>query len=689
MNREDVEKRMKELTEEIRKNNELYYNQDAPVISDYEYDLLTQELRQLEADYPDLAKPDSPTKMVGGSSGKNDFEKTTHKVPMLSLMDVFDQESVDNFLDKNDKDALYCVEEKIDGLSMSATYRNGVLVQAETRGDGLIGELITENAKHIKGIPLKLEKPSGMTSLPKLIEVRAEVYLPVAEFERINDEHELAGKRIFVNPRNAAAGLLRTKDVNEMKDAGLKAFVFNIQRVEWADNATEEDRDIFAKHDTGLNFAKEAGFNVVTSYLKRKDEIDDAIKEIGSYRGTLPYWTDGAVVKVNDIEYRDELGTGSKYPAWAIAYKYPPEEAQSVIKDIILQTGRTGRVTPVAVIDPVFLSGTSVSRATLHNPSFIKDMDIRIGDTCVILKSGEVIPKIVGMVKEKRPANSVPFDMSHMVCPECGAAIEVSADGKSAICPNEQCPAQLERYLIFVGSRDCMDISGFGPAIVRMCVANGWVSNVVDIFNLKQYKDELGDQEGFGTKSANKLLAAIEKAKGNDIDRFIKCLGIPGVGRHIGKELAKRYKSIDEIANLSTEELAAIPNIGDILADNITTYFDNPKNQELIAGLKEAGVNTNSLSYGGQQEGLLKGLTFVITGTLPSMGREEAQELIEANGGKASGSVSKKTSYLLAGEAAGSKLDKAKTLGVPVIDEEQLKQMIQGKSIAKQDDLEC
>lgn len=673
-----IETRMRELEKVIEYHTRKYYDEDAPEISDFEFDALMNELKKLEAENPELVSPASPTQHVGGSMGKSSFEKVTHDVPMLSLQDLFSKDDVEAFIQKMPTHS-FTVEEKIDGLSMAVTYQketstNGktriVLTRAETRGDGFIGEDITENAKYINGLPLTLK--GKVEELPEVLEIRAEVYLPVEDFERINRERELTGDKLFVNPRNAAAGLLRTKDLETVKAAGLHAFAFNIQRVQ-----TESP---WTSHWESLEALKKMGFATVFSTLTDGSHVVENIDAIGARKNDLPYWIDGAVIKVDDLPLREKLGAGSKYPVAQVAFKYPPEEKETTVEDIILQTGRTGRVTPVAVLSPVFLSGTSVSRATLHNPAIVREMDVRVGSTVVVLKSGEVIPKVIKVVAEKQPVDSVPFDMSKMVCPECGAAIEVSGDGNSAVCPNELCPAQFARRIQFIASRDVMDIAGFGPAVLDLCITNGWLQDYPDLYLLHNHRDELAVLKGFGEKSADKLLEAIEKSKGNDIDRFIKSLGISGVGRHIGKVLATRCPDMTAVMALTEDELLEMPDIGEISAKAIVAYFANSDNRALISRLEMLGVNMKSKMYGqAPAHGKLEGLTFVVTGTLPETSRDEAKALIENNGGKFAGSVSKKTSYVLAGEAAGSKLDKAKELGVPVITFAEFKQMLAGE----------
>ena len=656
------------LREEITYHSDLYYNEDAPEIPDYEFDAKVQKLKALENAFPALVTTDSPTQTVGGTASKSTFAKVPHAVPMLSLEDIFEEDGITAFVSKHPAETQYSVEQKIDGLSISATYLNGVYTSGATRGDGAIGEDITENLRHVAGLPKKLKCAE---TIP-LLEVRGEVYMPVEQFEKLNEERDMEGKKLFANPRNAAAGILRTHDIKAVKNAALNVFIFNVQRVELAEDSNLTS--VFGSHFASLQLLRGMGIDIVPAELLSGADVLDAIRDIGERRYSLSYWIDGAVVKVDDIVDRERLGGTSKYPAWAVAYKYPPEEKETKIEQIIVQTGRTGRITPVAILSPVFLGGTTVTRATLHNPAFIEKMDVRVGSTCVVVKSGDIIPKVMSVDPTKQPEGSETFKLT--TCPECGAAVEISEDMKSAQCPNSLCPAQFVRHLAFFASRDCMDIAGFGPAIVQACVDNGWVSDLVDIYKLTRFRDDFVTLDGFGATSVDKLLAAIEKSKNNDIDRLIKSFGISGVGRHVGRILAQKYPDLDSIMGLTTEELTSLQDVGDTLAEAIQNFFADTKNLEMVAEMKALGVNMVSKSYGASSDGKLTGLTFVITGTLPSLSRDAAKELIEANGGKVSGSVSKKTDYLLAGESAGSKLDKANQLGISVVTEDELRKRI-------------
>ncbi len=674
----------KEYKEEValaQKASTAYYDNDAPIMEDPEFDALMQKLKTYEAKHPDQVDPDSPTQKVGGSTGKSSFAKVEHAIPMLSLQDVFDEKEIAEFMEKiNTQD--FCVEEKIDGLSVSVTYEDGKLVRAETRGDGFIGEDITENAKFIEGIPVRLDDKYLRDHI-NLLEVRCEVYLPVRRFEEINIRLENEGKKTFVNPRNAAAGLLRTKDLNVVKKAGLCAFAFNIQRYEGEPFFNGNS------HYAGLQALETIGFRTVKSYLVSDSDTGlKAIQMIGNYKADLTYWIDGAVVKVDDLRVRKTLSDTSKYPRWAIAYKYPPEEKETIIKDIVLQTGRTGRVTPVAVLEPVFLAGTKVERATLHNPEIIQKLNVDVGDLVLVRKAAEIIPEIIRVVKKNSDGIYNVFDHT---CPSCGSDLCQGADengnnASGAYCPNPNCPAQIQRRFEFWASRDCMDIRGLGPKQIKKFIELGWLKEIPDIYRLYRHREEMNQLDGFGKKAAENLIAAIETSTNRDIDRLIKALGMPGVGRHIGKVLAKKCATVADIGNMSVSELAELDGIGPVAATVIYNSFhhQSPGNAEpdmliLLKQLHSLGVNLKSKNFQDEERPLpLAGKTFAITGTLPTMKREEAAALIEENGGTVSGSVSKKTGYLLAGEKAGSKLAKAQSLGIKVIAEEELKRMIQG-----------
>lgn len=681
-----IQNRINELRDKINYHSNLYYNQDSPEISDYEFDMMMNELKTLEKEHPELVTPDSPTQKVGGNQGKSSFAKVEHKVPMLSLQDVFSTEDVEEFISRfsNEK---FSVEEKIDGLSMSVTYRDGELVRAETRGDGIIGEDITENAKLIENIPEVLNR-EYIDEKIKEIEVRCEVFLPVQKFEEINVKLENEGKKTFKNPRNAAAGLLRTKDLNIVKKAGLCAFVFNIQRIEFENDRTNSFFGFdYNSHSSLLDMVELLGFKPVKHYVRSTlKDVDKTISHIGNYKNKLPYWIDGAVVKLDDISKRKELGNTTKYPRWAVAFKYPPEEKETVIKDIILQTGRTGRVTPVAVFEPpVFLAGTKVERATLHNPQIIEKLGVNIGDTVLVRKAAEIIPEIIKVV-DKKDGSEPYFDMLKHKCPSCGKELSVRVDvATGAYCTNPECPAQISKRFEFWCSRECMNIEGLGPAQIDKFISLGWLMWITDIYSLKNHKEEMIKLDGFGKKAVEKLLNSIENSKNRDMDTLVKSLGITGVGKSIGKELCKNYKDIFEVFALKNnqtkedkiKELSSINGIGEISAKAIVDY-STQDHIEVLFALQRLGVNIKSLNYGksNTQNNTLTGKTFVITGTLPTLKRDEVKAVIESNGGKVSNSVSKKTDFLLAGENAGSKLEKAKSLGVMVITEKDLKELL-------------
>ena len=693
----------KTLVEEAKKANDAYYDNDDPIMSDEEYDVLMRQIKEIETKYPELISKNSPTQYVGGTASKNTLAKVKHEVPMLSLKDVFAKHEVYEFLGKFDDDTQYCVEEKIDGLSLSVTYVNGVLVNAKTRGDGVtFGEDVTESAKFINGIPHKLKAlKNGAENNIKLLEVRCEVYLPIEAFMILNAEKEQKEEKLFANPRNAAAGLLRTKKVSDIKNAGLCAFAFNVQRFELSGDVKSSwcpSVSAFGVHHSlELNALKDLGFNVVTSYHCDSEGVLNMIDKIGNNRANLPYWIDGAVVKLNSIEERNKVGSTSKVPLWAIAWKYPAEEKETTIRNIILQTGRTGRVTPVAIFDPVYLAGTKVEKATLHNPEMIEVLNVNVGDVVQVKKSGEIIPKITKLLQKGSVGY---YNVFEHTCPSCGGKLIHGADENGdnisgAYCVNPNCPAQISRKFEFWASRDCMDIRGFGPAQIDKFIENGWLKTIPDIYRLKEHKEEMLKLDGFGEKAVNNLLEAIETSKDRDIDRLIKALGIPGIGKHIGKNLAKKCKSIFAVGVFDIKELSEIDGVGEISAQAIhdAFYYKTKKSEEiterykksdmliLLEELKTLGVNVISKSYVDEEKNVsetssFSGKTFVITGTLPTMKREEAAALIEANGGKVSGSVSKKTDYLLCGENAGSKLEKAETLGVKIIGEEDLKKML-------------
>lgn len=662
----EIQEKIEALRKEIEYHIERYYNQDDPEITDYEYDQKMNELKRLEREHPEYVTPDSPTQKVGGSAKREAGVLVEHNVPMLSLQDVFDRGEVENFVAEMKKqldDPEFVVEYKIDGLSLSLRYEYGELKLAETRGDGIqYGEDVTANAKVIRDVKKKLKDK------PEYLEIRGEVYMTEADFEKVNEKQELLGKKLFANPRNCAAGTLRQLDTAVTKERGLSMFIFNIQ----------DARGIsFETHTEGYEYLKKQGIRVIEEYTvcKTADEVWAAIEKIGENRGKLPYDIDGAVVKINRFSDREKLGATSKVPRWAVAYKYPPEEKETKLLDIELSVGRTGRITPTAIFEPVRLCGTSVSRATLHNQDFIDELDIGIGDTIVVYKSGEIIPKVRRVIHEKRPAGVKKFVIPN-VCPVCGAKTEREKDTADIKCTSPNCPAQLERHMINFVGRDAMDIKGFGATYIMELVRLGYLKDIADIYDLKQHREELIEQGIIGKeKNTDKLLDAIEKSKQNEAFQLLTGFGIPNVGKAAAKTILKHFGSIEALMQADMESLQQVADVGEVTALCIRNYFQDENNCKIIERLKEAGVNME-MAESGSEDGRFDGLTFVITGTLPTMDRKAAAALIEAHGGKVSGSVSKKTNYLLAGENAGSKLTKANDLGVSVISEEELQEML-------------
>ncbi|MDD6170762.1 MAG: NAD-dependent DNA ligase LigA [Lachnospiraceae bacterium] len=661
----EAKERIEALKKTIEYHNNRYYNMDAPEISDYEYDMMMQELKTLEKEHPELTTEDSPTKHVGGTAKREAGVLVRHNVPMLSLQDVFSKEDIYRFVEEMKEqleDPEFVVEYKIDGLSMALRYEEGVLKLAETRGDGInFGEDVTENAKVIRDVKKKLKDP-----LPYL-EIRGEVYMKEKDFEAVNERQELLGKKRFANPRNCAAGTLRQLDSAITKERNLSMFIFNVQDVKGME---------FETHTQGYEFLKRQGIKVIDDYkvCKTADEVWDAICAIGDNRGNLSYDIDGAVVKLNRISDREKLGATSKVPRWAVAYKYPPEEKETKVLDIELSVGRTGRITPTAIFEPIRLCGTSVSRATLHNQDFIDDLDIGIGDTIVVYKSGEIIPKVKEVKKEKRPEGTKRFQIPD-VCPVCGAKTEREKDTADIKCTSPNCPAQLERHIINFVGRDAMDIKGFGTVYIEDLVRLSYLKDVADIYALKEHREELIEQGIIGKeKNTDKLLDAIEKSKENDAYKLLTGLGIANVGKAAAKSIMKHFKTFEVLRNADMEALKEVKDIGEVSAQCIYDFFHNEKNEVLLNRLKDYGVNMEYIPEEGTDERFL-GQTFVITGTLPNMDRKEAAALIEKFGGKVSGSVSKKTNYVLAGENAGSKLTKANELGIMVISEEKLLEM--------------
>lgn len=650
----DINTQAARLRDELNGHNYRYYVLDAPTISDFEYDKMLRELEELEAAHPELVTPDSPTQRVGGKA-LDSFQQVVHRVPLQSLQDVFSPEELLDFdrrVRESGEQPEYLLEPKVDGLSVALEYENGLFIRGATRGDGQVGEDVTENLRTIKSIPMRLENAPGV------LIVRGEVFMSRKTFERLNGERELRGEPLFANPRNAAAGSMRQLDPKITASRSLDMVVFNIQ---YTDHAP------FETDSAGLDWLRELHFKVIDFRLsKDMEKIQSAIFELGDQREKYPFDIDGAVVKVNSLSQRSILGETAKFPRWAAAYKYPPEQKESVVEDITVQVGRTGVLTPKAVISPVRLAGTTVTNATLHNQDFITEKDIRIGDTVMVQKAGEIIPEIVSVVKEKRPEGTKPYFLP-VACPVCGAPVARDEDGAHIRCTGAECPAQLLRNLTHFASRDAMDIEGLGPAVVEGLVNAGMVKTPADLYGLD--RDQVANLERMGKKSADNLLAAIEKSRQNDLSKLLFAFGIRQVGQKAGKILAAQFGSLDALAQATEEELTAINDVGGITAKYLTEWFAAPQSQHLIAALKEAGVNMDSQAAPAGDK--LAGLTFVLTGELSACSRKEAGEKLEAMGAKVAGSVSKKTGCVVAGEAAGSKLRRAQELGVPVLDEEQ------------------
>lgn len=652
----ETENRIIELRKQIEYHSNRYYNDDSPEIEDFEYDMLMRELQSLEEKYPEYNTPDSPTQRVGGKAD-NTFESVTHTVRMESLQDAFSHNGLRDFsrrVNETIENCQYVVEPKIDGLSVSLEYRNGVFFRGSTRGDGNVGEDVTANLKVIRNIPLKLNEPL------EYLEVRGEVYMPKKSFEKVVDRQILNEEKPFKNPRNAAAGSLRQKDSEVTKTRGLDIFVFNIQQI------VGKDLD---SHKQSLDYLKTLGFNTIPSY-KLVDNIEDAITEIeniGESRGSLEYDIDGAVIKVNDFKSRNQLGSTAKFPKWAVAFKYPPEEKQTKILDIEIAVGRTGVLTPTAILEPVHLAGTTVSRATLHNIDFIKEKGIAIGDIVTVRKAGDIIPEVL-CVNEHLSDKTYEFPTK---CPSCSSEV-IREDDEAAIrCINPDCPAQLLRNLIHFCSRDAMDIEGLGPAILEQFSNNEMISSSADIYDLKA--EDILKLDGFQEKSAKNIIDSINKSKENDLSKLLFAMGIRHIGSKAAKLLAEHFKNIDAIIDASVDEICEIDGFGEIMAVSVYDYFKTSKAQNLVSRFKQHGVNTVSKTE--IKDDRFAGKTFVLTGTLSTFKRSQAQKIIESFGGKCSSSVSKKTDFVLAGEDAGSKLDKANSLGVRVINENEFKEM--------------
>lgn len=647
------------LRREIQYHNQKYYEQDAPEIEDYEYDRLYRRLEELEAEYPELITPDSPTQKVG-ARGMNQFAPVVHTVPLESLQDAFSEEEMADF-DRRVRavvpDPVYIVEPKFDGLSVALEYRNGVYERGSTRGDGLVGEDVTENIRTIRSIPKRLK------NAPEFLEVRGEVYMAHSVFEELCAQQELNQEKPFKNPRNAAAGSLRQKDPRIAAQRRLDIFLFNVQQIQGVE---------LSYHDESLEYLKRLGLPATPFYRKCQtlEQVLEAIREIGEMRGSLEYSIDGAVVKVNSFAQRQLLGSTSKFPKWAQAFKYPPEEKPTKLLGIEINVGRTGVLTPTGLFEPITLAGTTVSRATLHNQDFITEKDIRVGDTVILRKAGDIIPEVVSVVSHE--PTSEPYRIPQ-ICPACGSPAVRDENEAATRCTNPECPAQLLRHLIHFTSRDAMDMDGLGPAVLEQLVAKELIASPADLYFLPM--EQVREMERMGEKSAQNLAAAVERSRQNDLYRLIYALGIPHVGLKAAKLLAGHFHTMEKLIAASEEELAAIEGFGPIMAKSVRAYFDLAGTAHLLSRLKEAGVNMTALSAA--QDLRLAGKTFVLTGTLPTLTRQEATELVERYGGKTSSSVSKKTGYVIAGEDAGSKLTKAQQLNVPILSEEEFLKLLE------------
>lgn len=658
----DVKEKIEKLRKDLNYYSELYYDYDSPAISDYDYDILLKELKALEEEHPELITPDSPTQRVGGHA-LSQFESVTHQVPLESLTDVFSFNELFDFGNRMDSAISekhdYSVEPKVDGLSMSLEYESGVFVRGATRGDGITGENVTENLRTIRSLPRKI------ANAPERLVVRGEVYMSKKRFEEINAEREKRGEKQLANPRNAAAGSIRQLDPKVAASRKLDIVFFNMQY--------SSDMK-YRTHTETLDAMREMGFPVIPyRHFDTIGECVEQIKYLGENRGELPYDMDGAVIKINDLSQRTQLGSTAKAPRWAVAFKYPPEQKESVVKDIVIQVGRTGVLTPKVIVAPVRLAGTTVSAATLHNQDNISRLDIRIGDTVILQKAGEIIPEVVSVIIEKRPEGTVPFKIPE-VCPECGSQVVRDIDGAAYRCTSPECPAQMLRNIAHFASREAMDIEGLGISVCEELIAKKLVQSAADLYYLSVDSIIEKKCKGFKKKSAENLMAAIEKSKSSGLSRLICALGIRQVGQKAAKVLASHFGTLDALIAADEAELTLIPDIGAITAEFITEWFSNPQSQHLIERLRAAGVDFSS--HEELKDNRFSGKTFVLTGTLSKYKRDEAAAIIESFGGKASGSVSKKTSYVLAGEEAGSKLTKAQSLGIKIISEEEFEEMI-------------
>ena len=656
----DPKKKIDELTEILLEANYRYYVLDDPKMQDFEYDRLLRELEELEMAHPELANEDSPTRRVGGEA-LSQFEKVDHPVPLMSLQDVFSTEELTEYLDKTllaEPDSAFSVEPKIDGLSVALEYVDGKFIRGATRGDGSVGEDVTENLRTIRSIPMTLE------NAPARLIVRGEVYIPKKSFEKLNAAQEAEGKPLFANPRNAAAGSLRQLDSKIAAKRGLDIYIFNIQLIEGV---------AFTTHRETLDYLKNLKFKVIPHEIFRDSaKIVEYVASINENREKLPCDIDGAVIKVNDLDQRQRMGATTKVPRWAVAYKYPPEIKPTVVEDIVVQVGRTGVLTPKAVVRPVRLAGTTVTNATLHNQDFISQRDIRIGDTVLIRKAGEIIPEILEVDISKRPEGTTAYHLP-VNCPVCGAKVEKDPEGAFLRCTGTACPAQLSRIIAHFVSRDAMDVEGLGGSIVDGLIEKGLLKTPADMYYLNL--EDIASLWKSGKTAAKKLLAAIEASKQQDVSRLIFALGIRQVGAKTGKVLASTFGSLDALMAASVEELTEVPDVGAVTAENIVTWFADPQSAEMIHRLRDAGVNFESKRT--VTDSRFAGMTFVLTGALSKFTRDEATEKIELFGGKAAGSVSKKTSYEVVGENAGSKERKARELGIPILTEDQFLEMIQ------------
>ena len=663
----DIKAELVKLRREIKHHNKKYYEDDAPEISDYEFDKLMNRLKEIETAFPEFITPTSPTQTVGGTARRTAGKLVAHDVPMLSLQDVFSRDEVENFVEDMQKkldDPTFVVEEKIDGLSVALRYRDGEFVQAVTRGDGITqGEDVTENIRVIEDAVQKL------VDAPSYVEIRGEVYMTKQSFEKVNARQERLGLKLFANPRNCAAGTLRQLDSRIVAERKLSMFVFNLQ--------TSEGLNL-KSHTDAYEFMKRNGIKIINAYkiCKTFDEVWEAVENIGSYRDELDYGIDGAVIKVNDFSQREELGATSKVPRWAIAYKYPPDEKETVLKSIELSVGRTGRVTPTAIFEPVILNGTRVERATLHNQDFIDSLDIRIGDTIKVYKSGEIIPKVSGVNLDKRPADTVPFKIPDN-CPVCNHKLEREEDMADFRCVNTNCPAQLENHLLNFAGRAAMDIKGLGDTSIPKLISEGFIRDIADIYRLNEHREKLIELGILGReKNTEKILTAIEESKKNPPEKLLTGLGIFGVGTAAAKDLIRHFGGIIQLSQATIDDLKNVNDIGDVTAKHIADFFCDATNIKLIEALKAMGLNMESNTPKVEGNAAISGKSFVLTGELSRYKRNDAAKLIEGLGGIVKGSVSKKTDYVICGDNPGSKLTKAKELGIKILSEEEFEDLI-------------